>query len=237
MSVDNFNHFFFIHIPKTGGTTFHSLLKEQFEENEIFPNTLILENNNGEYPPINNYIRNDKVNWSKIKFIYGHYAYGITSQFPNAKIITFLRNPIDRTISNLYHIKTHNVQYQNMSLNEIFNDKLLLKKQFSNMQTKYLLKKDNYTKTELSYSELSIAKEVLSSLSFVGVTEEFEQSINKFNHKYGFSLKRNTKLNKTYKANKPSLKISHELYEQIVVNNFYDIELYNLAVEILMNTK
>ena len=222
--------FFFLHIPKTAGTSFYSSLKTQYQSSEIFPNDQVFIENGGQYPPILKYYNTKKVNWNKIELVFGHYTYGIAAKFSKAKCLTFLRNPIERTVSNIQHIQVHREGWQNKSPYQMFHDKNLLKNQFSNIQTKYLLNNETHSISKLTYDDLQTAKNNILQLDFVGITERYSDSIDLFNRKFNYNLDKSVMLNKNENNVNFKFDISKELIYQIVEHNYYDIELYNFAM-------
>lgn len=109
---------FFLHIPKTAGTTFYDvvdtnhakLLKPKIDENPLnyFNNNLILNNCAirlpGGYesaPQTLKIIENlSTIILKKITFIGGHVGYGFHENFPEKiQYISFIRNPRERLIS------------------------------------------------------------------------------------------------------------------------------------------
>lgn len=87
----NMNKIIFLHIPKTGGTSTHSFLVNQFQESEVFPDRF-------------NTLRNhSKEHLSKYKYFSGHYDMDGIERIPGNKFIfTFLRDPVERVLSLYY---------------------------------------------------------------------------------------------------------------------------------------
>lgn len=94
----------FIHIPKTGGTSLEFFFKE-FSRQELYLTKPNIKNN---------IIPNDKYN----KISYQHQTYRtlfeyreiLKIDFTNIKIITVVRNPYNRAISDLFYFKLINIQ-------------------------------------------------------------------------------------------------------------------------------
>ena len=87
-----------IHIPKTAGTTFGMYLENGFDHRIFFDygNTVIWEDA---------FLERHKDLLAKFPVIHGHFRYAkYKDTFPDAKYITCLRDPVDRTISNYWHV-------------------------------------------------------------------------------------------------------------------------------------
>lgn len=87
----------FLHIPRTGGIGYCRVLKPAFRREEI-----------REEPPHVNNIPLTK--WHETfehnpehKFITGHWDWGIVEKIPDVRVITNIRNPIDRCVSSFNH--------------------------------------------------------------------------------------------------------------------------------------
>ena len=83
----------FLHIPRTGGTTFRDIVRRQYKQNEI----LEIKHFDNAIGTIKN-IPEEKI--QLLKIVIGHFPFGIHQYFPQTcKYITLLRHPISRVIS------------------------------------------------------------------------------------------------------------------------------------------
>jgi hypothetical protein len=99
-------NFYYLHIPKTAGTTFTAYLDKHFADNEIFPYKVwdeVLEDIHSR-PDLSNY-----------KLVRGHFGYGMYRYYDTPPLtITILRDPVERVISLFHHIKLESENYRNM---------------------------------------------------------------------------------------------------------------------------
>ncbi len=98
------DNLYFLHTPKTAGTTVTEYLRQHFEKELILPfqtwNELYnyLEKCNGDVGDMQTFL-------NQYRLIAGHFGYGMLRHYNANHIVTILRNPVERTISQLCHIK------------------------------------------------------------------------------------------------------------------------------------
>ena len=182
---------YFLHIPKTAGSSTIYLLNGFFNYSSI-----LTEQTWNQLLPV---LPKDL---SKYKFVSGHYGYGFYRHFPKIpKYITMLRDPLEQSISNLEMLrreKENRIRYD-ISEDTSFEELVKTKVPF-NQQTQFIAidadviesvksidLKDyfffsfhhvkEYSPENLSNPNLiDIAKKHLSEFAFVGLTEKFEES-------------------------------------------------------------
>ena len=184
------NKIFYLHIPKTAGTTMTSFLKSQYEKNDILPNI--------ETRKIDSKI----IKFDKYKVLTGHIPLpkmiNYFDVFRTRKTIAIFRTPLDQVVSHLNHIRylgersqklrllrqNKNIQQivrkmlevnlsDSQELNKFIDwleqTKLFL---FHNIQTKYLCGGSGE-----SYSAVHINKALvnLEKIDFIGTTERLNE--------------------------------------------------------------
>jgi len=224
-------YYFFIHIPKTAGSSFRSMLYKQFPQGVIYPNLKDIKANKGSYPhrkPAIEALESER----KIQFLMGHYPFAISKKFPKPpKCIVFLRDPVERAISNLYHLQHNNPHFKNVPARTIIEGAT---SQINNIHVRFMGDwrfrpyKLFTAETEFGAKALIQAKKNLDTCAFIGFAEHFEESIAALQQKFNWKLGRTLKKNKTKKRREP---ISDDLYEKLVELNQLDIELYQYAKE------
>ena len=194
-----------IHIPKTGGSTFSRLLTSWFGEKILFDyNGLSYsEKKKAEIPP-------------QCLCIHGHFFSGkYAKTFPNAKFITFLRDPAERIISHYYYWLRHP---------DLKNPRCL-----DMIRRNLSLEEFSLTEYYRNYQSKIISPKTLSEFAFVGITEKFDQSIELF--RIMFSLKKIKVFRRNVNPKKKSsnYSIDENLRKSIKLSNDKDVKLYNEA--------
>jgi len=213
--------YFFMHIPKTAGTSFRSMLWRVFDQSVIIPNQKQIEQNNGNYPSIETLKEITKEECQLPKLISGHYPFstpkilGIESR--KVFRITFFRDPIKRCLSHLAHYRRY-PSYQNYTAQEIIEKHPL---EFRNVHSRYL----SDFRTDLSDKELQkAAEERIKQIDFIGLTDAYHFSLIKFEKLTGISLGKEMVANVTKKNH--SEKITIETYKLLQELNSIDLYLW-----------
>ncbi len=236
---------YYLHIPKTAGTSLISFLDAQFDQSQICPAQLL---------PQLFQLDSDKL--SNYDFFRGHLWFGL-GRFVGSDLnyITMLRDPVQRTISWYSHVKREPHAYrhdrvvsENWSLLDFVTDKET-QWDMVNAQTLFLaadLDFDRLSKDPVGYGRaaiqdyaarnkdrelLDLAKSRLEKFMFFGIAERMNQSLQMLSHTLDvyprFSHK---KLNVS--ENRPvGNELSSDTIRAIREITSLDQELYNWAVE------
>ena len=225
---------FFQHLPKTGGVSLIAFLDSQFAPEEIFPMHSTRDKTQfAEYTP---------EQAKRLRLIRGHFRFGpyddgiyryITQ---NPIRITFLREPVARTIS-AYRHQLRTDKAESGTTLEKFLTKPEYAKHVADTQTRLIVGKikantgDWIDEKPLPDSVLiQLAKENLEYMAFVGLTERFKPSMQMLCHTFGWQMPQDIpQLNSSPEpfdtsALPPStLKLIHE-------KTRLDAELYQFAI-------
>jgi hypothetical protein len=213
-----------VHNYKTAGSTFHSVIDRQFKRTEIINANLIgIENTTQLLTASTDAFK------QQIKIIHGHFPFGWHKYFSQKHTyISFLRNPIDRVVSDYYYNKKfnlgHNYPYASrMSLEEyLMCDEIL---NVDNGQTRFIAgdMETKYGDNSLFMLDKAI-QNIYTHFSFVGLTERFDESLLLANHTLSWNKLYYKSQNITEKKN---TKLDNKVLELIQERNQLDVQLYN----------
>ncbi len=198
---------FYLHIPKCGGSSFIAHLFDWFP----YETTCKVPNNED--------FIDDFSNIFSANLIYGHQFFPFTYILPSPVfIITFLRDPIQRTISAYEYIKRKGEHIYHKRLTDTIHtiDQFVTDKYFwfhsSNMQTRMLgaeydmhrilqnVRQGTISKhvakeliasaerTKCTTTMLERAKSRLATMPFYGITEYYDKSIKLFAHQLNLNM-------------------------------------------------
>ena len=164
--------FFFVHIPKTAGTTFLRVLYQSEPHALIYPNAYEhFIDNQGKYLGHQELMKdpNFLASVKQRKWIVGHFNYHIIHRWSDhPRMLTFLRKPFERTVSEIVHLKTKHPLFKSLSLEQV----ILRLKAVLGMRSAavfgYHPRKENLQEAIMHLRECC----------FVGLTEHFKTSIN-----------------------------------------------------------
>lgn len=212
---------YFIHIPKTGGTTLRYLLEKEVDSEDMYP------------------YRNPKTGTFPVEqeIISGHFPYShcrkIDAEFDNAFKITILRDPIERYISFLQakkrnepHLPTlEAVMDLGMAPNSKYHDNLI-----DNALCRNLAKEPGLEGKEL----LASAKKTLHEFDEIIFFDRYNEEVIALFQRLGVSLQKEDipQLNPSPKAF-----VSEKLLAKIQCLNQLDKELYEYAKNFYVKSK
>jgi len=248
--LNNADILFFDHIPKASGSTFTSIVDEHFDFESICPQQL-WDNLLPELPK----------NFSKFRFIRGHFGYGLHRILPKKPVfVTMLRNPFDLCIS-WYEFICRNAEFDPEIKKRFFDKRYKLsdvlnhpakKRSFENTQTR-LLSKDlppsffnmqineqhnsvsSMFLSSVDSSDLEIAKQHLSEFPFFGLTERFEDSMFLLCYTFCWRPIRHIVKKMTGKNRRTSKDFPSQVIDTVKKLTELDTNLYNFAEELFEN--
>ncbi|PAE26349.1 MULTISPECIES: sulfotransferase family 2 domain-containing protein [Bacillaceae] len=208
-----------VHILKTGGSTLRSIIKKQYQPEEIAILDFL------DKPAIKSEFER-RLNHHNIKCVLGHFDFGIHRfSEKQCSYITLLRDPVERVISDYYFIrrsKEHPLYSKVIKMNiEQFVNCEEIQWQISNLQTRVI---SGSTSRDLMLAQ----KNLKEHFSIAGITEMFNESLFLMSKQFNWNIQDFKRINVT--ENRPKREnISAHIIKQIEDKNKFDIELYNFA--------
>jgi hypothetical protein len=168
VETKSMNKVVFLHIPKTAGTTLKTVMQRNYASYEI--SDLYDQQ-------VDTHALKQRLSDEETKLICGHFDYQKAFQKPSVYTFTFLRNPVDRVISNYLHIVYSDSPIHKKWMQGVqhFPDFLNLP-QGANWQSR-LLAGYKHNKPPAENTLFAEARETLHRLQFVGLKEEFKHSL------------------------------------------------------------
>jgi len=240
---------YYLHIPKTGGTTLISLLDSYFDrKNEVFG-----------IHAWKYLLPKMPLDFSKYRFVRGHYGMGFYRLLPKKPVyITTLREPIELIISMYKMIQRQREEAERYSIPKdktiselitdpnilniknplakwlgVDQDVLSLTKDYDLNQIADFQPEDHETFQSPNISDeqlLQTAKKNLSEFAWVGILEKFEESLFLLHYQFGWKPIRDTR--KRNVAPKGSQDITDDAKKQLNEWTKLDRELYRYGVEL-----
>ena len=198
------NKLIFQHLPKCGGTTFNSILMQNYTEEETFSIEVVTPTKLN----TDDFISLSDSEKEKINLVKGHMEFGLHENFvAKADYITFLRDPIERIVSFYYYVKRR--PNHGLFRTNDFTDKTTLHEfvtkikrgDINNGQIRFISGIDD---TEEKMLERAICN-IDNHFSHVGLLERFDESI--------------LLLQKMYNWKKPYYKVSNKTNNRKSVSN------------------
>ena len=218
--------FLFLHVPKTAGTSFRVVLVQQFPPNVVFP-TEDMFTERGGYIPTPETLGIPQHEFDKYRLVCGHYCYrNIVEKFSRPPVlVTMLRDPLARCISECKHIIRHkdhdmrqHVHIENPTIQDIINCPEICD-YFQELLRRIFL------------HDLPDAKALLNRSGFLGIQERFADSIALLSRTFGLRCEQIPRANRA-PENQRNDEISSEDKERLRRLLSWDYELYNYACEL-----
>lgn len=218
----------FIHIPKTAGTTLTSILDSKFDRDRIFPEAFLRKLQ--DYTP---------QELAAYRLFRGHFSHAIGHRLPRSPyMITMLRDPVERAISAYEFMKTCIIVNPQAAITQQKARSLPLKDYIRdpaisgiiNGQTRQLAGRVWQGQIrDVDPAWLEAAQAHLADFAFVGLTEQFNESMDLLNYTFGWSpLQQIQQLMVGRKRLKREQLTAEEL-EIILEHNQLDVALYDYA--------
>ncbi len=196
MAVDRGPTFFFIHVMKTGGTTFGQHIKANFPPQLRYPVAPEGAPRRAEYTMIDSlreFARaTDQV--SSIRMFSGHFPFVATTLVDPDVRLTMLRDPVARTMSALRHLKRYVPRHADRSLEEIYEDEWSFPMMLHDYQVKqFAMTADDRLEShmdviDIDEGRLRTAIGNLERIDVLGLAERYSDFVDAVQRRYGWRI-------------------------------------------------
>jgi hypothetical protein len=229
--------FFFIHVMRTGGTTFEQQLRRSFPRAQVYPDP-DLDFPGGDimhHLQVSYLLGLPADRLDAIRLFYGHFPYVVTEML-GGDLVTFtvLRDPVDRTISLLRVMREQRAAWHELTLEQIYDDANMFPRLVHNHQTKlYSITREDDPQSyrdeiDVDAARLELAKRNLARVEVIGLTERYGEFLDTLRGRFGWQLSEQARLNA---AGGPPEEPG-ALRRRIAADNAIDIEFYEYAREL-----
>jgi Galactose-3-O-sulfotransferase len=218
----------FLHVPKTAGTTLNRLIEWEYDLFEMYSVDPVFFRWSAAHLR-----RLAKERLGRIRVFKGHMLFGLHEVLPQpATYITVLRDPIERTLSAFYFMRSYKLhplywkfRRQNWTLEDFVR-----KLPRENVQCKIVAGAVYEGRCTAEIFEQ--AKENLRLyFSVVGLSERFEETLALMKLRFGWKLKSYASFNVT-RARPRKCDLSQSMLQLITEKNSFDVMFYNYAARL-----
>jgi hypothetical protein len=223
---------FFVHIQKTAGTALWRRLKQQFSPEAVYPGP-----GDGQPPEsvlsVEHLVGRWRVRRDDIRVVTGHFPL-CTTALLDARFatLTVLRDPVERTLSQLRHHRETTPADADKPLEAIYEDPVRFELVNNHMVRMLSLRPDEITRgamtpIEITPQRVERAKAAVSTIDVVGFQDHFDDFCAELTRRYGWDLGRPVFMNRTTPVD-----TSDAFRARIANDNAADAELFAFACEL-----
>lgn len=222
-----------MHIMKTAGTSLAHHIARNFERDEIYPTARDPENHDQQYWLPSRFAELDPTERAKLRIICGHFPF-FTSEVVGADvIITLLRDPIERTISHMAHVRRFGTD-PDVSLESVYEGPENLPMPFVNYQiSQFARHADGAIIIDIDDALYQRALENLDSVTLLGLSDQYEEFTAALTHRFGW---RNAPPDRLQVAPEPT-RVSAAFRRRLERDNEADIDFYRHARQLVESRK
>lgn len=227
----------FLHIPKTAGVAVREILSAKYSKNEIVhiedPNRFVLSHESK----------------STTKLIHGHFDFSLAEKLSGTKgkIFTFLRDPLERSVSEYFFVKNGNYNLHNLPPEQAevirkiqsssLGDFLLsqergIRGRVQNNQL-FFLSGDIFNASYSLEQRYEMARQNIDNFYYVGIVEEMEKSLQLISYKTDSAPQSPVIRNSTQRT---THEISHNTKSEFVKRNKFEYMIYEYARQKMLSS-
>jgi len=216
----------FLHLPKCAGTTLSRLIEWEYPARQIYsidPSYFRWSHRK--------LMRLSSKRLARMLIFKGHMPFGLHARLPRpATYITFVRDPVERVISEYYFMRHHRLHPQYRRLQTLSLEKYATGTPHHNVQTKLVSGRGDYPdffSGDCNDETLALAKDNLAKhFIFAGLTERFDEGLAALKLLFGWNISRYVHFNVTGRVRPKKDTVPTRTQALIAERNKYDVGLY-----------
>ncbi|MEJ7582484.1 MAG: sulfotransferase family 2 domain-containing protein [Acidimicrobiales bacterium] len=225
---------FFVHVMKTGGTTFVQHLEANFGSEERYPQAERGWERQRAYYMIDELRALSPERRRALRVYMGHFPFA-ASQLVGADVtMTVLRDPVDRTISFLRHSKRYQEKHRDKPLEEIYEDPWLFPLYIRNYQAKlFAMTSEDKLESHLDDIEvdeprLRTACATLERVDVLGLSERYQDFVDEVQRRFRWRIDPV----KDLRVSTEDWNVTASFRRRIAADNAADVAFYEHAQEL-----
>ena len=235
--TDQPHRYFFLRVPKTAGAALLQRLANQFGEAAIYPAMGLDGTDPLKLAVSVGHLRERlAARGDQIRVIAGHFPLCTTELIGDRfTTLTLLREPVERTLSQLRYTRKINRTARHLPLEELYDDPMRFHAVVHNQMTKMLSLRPTevgdaamLARVEFDRDRLERAKEALVGIDVIGLQERFEDLCEELSARFGWRLGDPETVNAT-----APVEVPESFRARIAEDNAFDVELYEFAGKLL----
>jgi hypothetical protein len=192
---------------KTAGATLRDHLRAQFDATAVYPSRPYENEPHYDSTSVERLRRLDPQRRSSIRLFVGHFPY-MAVEFVDRPVttLTVLRDPVERTISMLKHLRIWVPGKRDCSLEEIYDDPWLQAWYLRNGQVKiFAFRPDEFDHDvndqtymhaiDIDDARLELAKANVERVDLLGFTDRFDEFLDRIERRFGWRFERSHRRN------------------------------------------
>lgn len=222
--------FFFMHVMKTGGTSFSQHVAASFAPHEVFP-PKSGPRRAEQYWKVEEVARLTAEERAPVRVFSGHYPFVVADMVGADVTMTILREPVDRVISHLRHCRRHFDRHRGKPLEEIYDDPWHHPHLFRDYQVKQLAftaadaPKGHIDVLDVDEVRFAEAARNLQRLTVLGLTDDLGSMRAEVADRFGWDVHHDARL----QTSPGPARVPAALRRRIEADSAADVAFYDLA--------
>lgn len=222
---------FFVHIMKTGGSTFTRHLEVQLGAPRLYPNDAEDQDTFTAKTSVRHLRSLPEERWGRVDALTVHMPFFASTVLGRPFVTaTILRDPVDRTVSHLRNRQRHNPENRDWPLEKIYDDPWVFPMGIHNYQVKvFALRASDGADTvhqpiDIDDERLKQAMDHVASVDLLGVHDRYDEFVDTVHRRFGWQRRHVPSLRVSGPAD-----VSERLLRRIRQDNAADIEFFEHA--------